>query len=60
MKKIINLTILSTIILSLTFVPAIKTNAASTVNITYYANNGYFKAKQNLTVTRAKLLSKIK
>ena len=58
MKKIINLTILSTIILSLTFVPDIKTNAASTVNITYYANN--VTSKQNLTVTRAKLLSKIK
>ncbi|UWP34983.1 hypothetical protein NQ558_07585 [Eubacterium ventriosum] len=36
MKKIINLTILSTIILSLSFIPAIPTNAASKVNITYY------------------------
>ena len=47
MKKIINLTILSIIILSLTFIHAIPTNAASKVNITYYANNGYFKAKSN-------------
>lgn len=58
MKKLINLTILFTTILSLTFIHAIPTNAASKVNITYYANNGYFKAKS--TVARAKLLSKIK
>lgn len=47
MKKIINLTMLSIIILSLTFIPAIPTNAASKVNITYYAGKGYFKAKSN-------------
>ncbi|RHD11147.1 InlB B-repeat-containing protein, partial [Eubacterium ventriosum] len=59
MKKIINLTILSTIILSLTFVPAIKTNAASTVNITYYANNGYFKAKPNRNKSKITIKNKI-
>ena len=58
MKKIINLTILSTIILALAFIPAVPTNAASKVNITYYAGKGHFKA--NLTVVRAKLISKIK
>ena len=58
MKKIINLTILSTIILALAFIPAVPTNAASKVNITYYANNGYFKTKPNCS--RTKLLSKIK
>ena len=58
MKKVINLTILSTIILALAFIPAVPTNAASKVNITYYANNG--TSKQNLTVARTKLLSKVK
>ena len=48
MKKLINLTILFTTILSLTFIHAIPTNAASKVTL-----------KQNLTVTKIKLLSKI-
>ena len=47
MKKLLNLTIIFTIILSLTFIPAIPTNAAAKVNITYYAGKGYFKAKSN-------------
>ena len=47
MKRILNLSIILTIILSLTFIPAIQTNAASKVNITYYAGKGYFKAKPN-------------
>ena len=59
MKKIINLTILSTIILSLTFVPAIKTNAASTVNITYYSSNGYFKARLNRSKRKITIKNKV-
>ena len=58
MKKIINLTILSIIILSLTFIPAIPTNAASKVNITYYANNGYFKAKPNRSKSKITIKNK--
>ena len=59
MKKIINLTILSIIILSLTFIHAIPTNAASKVNITYYANNGYFKAKPNRSKSKITIKNKI-
>ena len=59
MKKLINLTILFTTILSLTFIPAIPTNAASTVNITYYANNGYFKAKSNRSKSKITIKNKI-
>ena len=59
MKKIINLTILSTIILSLTFIPAIQTNAASKVNITYYSSNGYFKAKLNRSKRKITIKNKI-
>ncbi len=47
MKKLIKLTIIFTIILSLTFIPTFQTNAASKVNITYYAGKGHFKAKPN-------------
>ena len=57
MKKLIKLTIIFTIILSLTFIPTFQTNAASKVNITYYAGKGHFKAKP--TVAKIKLLSKI-
>ena len=59
MKKVINLTILSTIILSLTFIPAIQTNAASKVNITYYSSNGYFKAKLNRSKRKITIKNKI-
>lgn len=59
MKKIINLTILSIIILSLTLIPAIPTNAASTVNITYYSSNGYFKAKLNRSKRKITIKNKI-
>ena len=59
MKKIINLTILSTIILSLTFIPAIPTNAASKVNITYYAGKGHFKAKPNRSKSKINIKNKI-
>ena len=59
MKKIINLTILSTIIFSLTFVPAIKTHAASTVNITYYSSNGYFKARLNRSKRKITIKNKV-
>ena len=59
MKKIINLTILSTIILALAFIPAVPTNAASKVNITYYANNGYFKAKPNRSKNKITIKNKI-
>ena len=59
MKKIINLTILSTIILALAFIPAVPTNAASKVNITYYANNGYFKTKPNCSKNKITIKNKI-
>ena len=59
MKKIINLTILSTIILSLSFIPAIPTNAASKVNITYYSSNGYFKAKLNRSKRKITIKNKV-
>jgi len=59
MKKIINLTMLSIIILSLTFIPAIPTNAASKVNITYYAGKGYFKAKPNRNKSKINSKNKI-
>ena len=59
MKKIINLTILSTIILSLSFIPAIPTNAASKVNITYYAGKGHFKAKPNRSKSKINIKNKI-
>ena len=59
MKKIINLTILSTIILSLAFIPAIQTNAASTVNITYYSSNGYFKARLNRSKRKITIKNKV-
>ena len=59
MKKVINLTILSTIILALTFIPAIPTNAASKVNITYYAGKGSFKAKPNRSKNKITIKNKI-
>ena len=59
MKKIINLTMLSIIILSLTFIPAIPTNAATKVNITYYSSNGYFKAKLNRSKRKITIKNKI-
>ena len=59
MKKVINLTILSTIILSLAFIPAIQTNAASKVNITYYSNNGYFKARLNRSKRKITIKNKV-
>ena len=45
--RILNLSIILTIILSLTFIPAVQINAAAKINITYYAGKGYFKAKPN-------------
>ena len=59
MKKLSNLTIIFTIILSLTFIPAIQTNAAAKVNITYYANNGYFKAKPNRNKSKINIKNKM-
>ena len=59
MKKIINLTNLSTNILALAFIPAVPTNAASKVNITYYANNGYFKTKPNCSKNKITIKNKI-
>ena len=59
MKKLINLLILFTTILSLTFIPAIPTNAASKVNITYYAGKGYFKAKPNRSKNKITIKNKI-
>lgn len=59
MKKIINLTILSIIILSLTFIHAIPTNAASKVNITYYAGKGHFKAKPNRSKNKITIKNKL-
>ena len=59
MKKLIKLTIIFTIILSLTFIPTFPTNAASKVNITYYANNGYFKAKPNRSKNKITIKNKL-
>ena len=59
MKKLINLLILFTTILSLTFIPAIQTNAAAKVNITYYAGKGYFKAKPNRSKNKITIKNKI-
>ena len=59
MKKVINLTILSAIILSLIFIPTVQTNAASTVNITYYSSNGYFKAKLNRSKRKITIKNKV-
>ena len=58
MKKLIYLTTIFTILVSLTFIPAIPTNAAAKVNITYYAGKGYFKAKPNRS--KSKITIKIK
>ena len=58
MKKLINLLILFTTILSLTFINAIPINAAAKVNITYYANNGYFKAKPNRSKSKITIKNK--
>ena len=57
--KTINLTILSAIILSLIFIPTVQTNAASTVNITYYSSNGYFKAKLNRSKRKITIKNKV-
>ena len=59
MKKLIYLTTIFTILVSLTFIPAIQINAASKVNITYYANNGYFKAKPNRSKNKITIKNKI-
>ncbi len=59
MKKLINLLILFTTILSLTFIPAIQTNAAAKVNITYYSSNGYFKAKLNRSKRKITIKNKV-
>ena len=59
MKKLLNLTILFTIILSITFIHAVQTNAASKVNITYYAGNGYFKSKPNRSKNKITLKNKL-
>ena len=59
MKKLIYLTTIFTILVSLTFIHAIPTNAASKVNITYYANNGYFKAKPNRSKNKITIKNKI-
>ena len=59
MKRILNLSIILTIILSLTFIPAVQTNAASKINITYYAGNGYFKSKPNRSKNKITLINKL-
>ena len=59
MKKLIYLTTIFTILVSLTFIPAIPTNAAAKVNITYYAGKGYFKAKPNRSKNKITIKNKI-
>ena len=59
MKKLIYLTTIFTILVSLTFIPAVQTNAASKVNITYYAGNGYFKSKPNRSKNKITLKNKL-
>ena len=59
MKKLIYLTTIFTILVSLTFIPAVQTNAASKVNITYYAGNGYFKSKPNRSKNKITIKNKL-
>ena len=59
MKKLIYLTTIFTILVSLTFIPAIQINAASKINITYYAGNGYFKSKPNRSKNKITLINKL-
>ena len=59
MKKLIKLTIIFIIILSLTFIPTFQTNAASKVNITYYAGKGHFKAKPNRSKNKITIKNKL-
>ena len=59
MKKLIYLTTIFTILVSLTFIPAIQINAASKVNITYYSSNGYFKAKLNRSKRKITIKNKV-
>ena len=59
MKKLIYLTTIFTILVSLTFIPAIQINAASKINITYYAGNGYFKAKPNRNKNKITIKNKL-
>lgn len=59
MKKIINLTILFATLLSLSFIPATSVSAAKKVTLTYYTNNGYFKAKLNRNKKKINLKNKI-
>ena len=59
MKKLIYLTTIFTILVSLTFIPAIQINAASKINITYYAGNGYFKSKPNRSKNKITLKNKL-
>ena len=59
MKKLIYLTTIFTILVSLTFIPTVQTNATSKVNITYYSSNGYFKAKLNRSKRKITIKNKI-
>ena len=47
MKKMINLTLLFVVALSLSFIPITSVRASQKVTLTYYAGKGYFKAKTN-------------
>ncbi|MFR6562801.1 MAG: hypothetical protein ACLUR5_13365 [Eubacterium ventriosum] len=57
MKKLIYLTTIFTILVSLTFIPAVQTNATS--RLTLHIMQVTVTLNQNLTVAKIKLLSKI-
>lgn len=59
MKKMINLTLLFVVALSLSFIPITSVRASKKVTLTYYAGKGYFKAKTNQNKRKISIKTKI-
>ena len=59
MKKMINLTLLFVVALSLSFIPITSVRASQKVTLTYYAGKGYFKAKTNQNKRKISIKTKI-
>lgn len=59
MKKTIKFFTLLAIIISLTFIPNSGVYASNSVNLTYYAGKGYFKAKSNRSKSKLVIKNKI-
>lgn len=59
MKKMINLTLLFVVALSLSFIPITSVHASQKVTLTYYAGKGYFKAKTNQNKRKISIKTKI-